>query len=322
MPALHHVLIGTDLAPATDPVIRLGLAIARAGDARVDLVHAYEVPPVWGGAVPIDVPGGQAVWMDDLRQRLHETLAAQAARCGLEESDETQLRLGPPARVIANLARACETSLVVVGAAPNRSWRALGSTADRVLRLAPCPVLLMRPGLELPLRRVLAPVDLSALSAQALRAGLDLLGRIGASPEWLEVLFVLHPIERESSLHFSGEQIDRFAADELRRFVERAAAGTPPARVHPRVRVGYPQQEILGALADSRADLLLIGTHGRSGFERLLLGSVTAEAVRDSAVSALVLPPSAALEAALGEPDEAARAWADWQHVSDEASKT
>jgi nucleotide-binding universal stress UspA family protein len=322
MPALDHVLIGTDLAPATDPVLRLGVALARSAGARLSLVHAYEVPPVWGGAVPLDVPGGQAVWLDDLRQRLHETLAAQAARCGLGAADEKLLRLGPPARVIADHARASKSSLVVVGAAPHRSWRALGSTADRVLRLAPCPVLLMRPGLELPPRRVLAPVDLSALSAQALRAGLDLLGRIGAPPEWIEVLFVLHPLERESSLHFSGEQIDRFAADELRRFADRAAAGTPPARVHPRVRVGYPQREILGALDETHADLLLIGTHGRSGFERLLLGSVTAEAVRESAVSALVLPPGAALEAALGEPEEAARAWADWQHVSDVVIKS
>lgn len=64
--------------------------------------------------------------------------------------------------------------------------------------------------------------------------------------------------------------------------------------LRPYLRSGAPRQEILGHLEGHPADLVLLGTHGRSGFERFLLGSVTAEVLRRVPIHALVVPPAEA----------------------------
>ena len=72
--------------------------------------------------------------------------------------------------------------------------------------------------------------------------------------------------------------------------VERAgAAGVEVARA---VRVGVPHREICAYADESAADVIVIGTHGRAGLSRALLGSVAARVVRTSAVPVLVVPPT------------------------------
>jgi hypothetical protein len=85
------------------------------------------------------------------------------------------------------------------------------------------------------------------------------------------------------------------------------------------VRVGLPRQEILAVLDARHADLAVLGTHGRSGFERLTLGSVAAEVAHHATCNLLVLPPDAALRRQHEKADEdAVYADGDWQWVSDE----
>ena len=55
----------------------------------------------------------------------------------------------------------------------------------------------------------------------------------------------------------------------------------------------YAHDEILGSVAATRADLLVLGTHGRSGFQRLFLGSVTEKVIRKATCPTLVVPPRA-----------------------------
>jgi nucleotide-binding universal stress UspA family protein len=62
-----------------------------------------------------------------------------------------------------------------------------------------------------------------------------------------------------------------------------------------RVRTGNPREEILAEAASYRPDLLVLGTHGRGGFDRLVIGSVAADVVRRAPVSTLVVPPRAAV---------------------------
>jgi nucleotide-binding universal stress UspA family protein len=57
------------------------------------------------------------------------------------------------------------------------------------------------------------------------------------------------------------------------------------------------EEEILKRTGDWEADLIILGTHGRGGFERFLLGSVAADVVRHGTASVLVIPPELAPEA-------------------------
>lgn len=299
---LQRIVVGTSLDAASDPVVRAALSLRERTGAEAHLVHGFPLPVVYGGGIY----GGAAIdsQLEADRARYRRLLDEQLQRIGASEEDFADVRVELDAgyRLLDQVAREVGGDLIVVGGSETYGPLAplLGSTADRLLRRTHRPVLVVRGDFEPP-RRALAPVDLSALSEQALGVGLQLLDRLAeggdeAAPE-IDVLFVLSRIDREGSAHFSPEQVDRFARQELDAFVERA--GHPS--LHPYLRSGAPRQEILGHLETRPADLVLLGTHGRSGFERFLLGSVTAEVLRRVPTHTLVVPP---VEAAVGEDSE------------------
>lgn len=288
------LLIGSSLDPTeSDAVVRTGLAWARAAGAKVYLVHAFVpplgAPPLVGGLyLPLET---DALVVEE-ENRLHELLGEQIERLGIrpdELAGRTVLR-GVPHRVLSDLAAEHDAHLLVVGATEGgRIRRLLGSTADRVVRRTTSPVLIVRGELPVPPARVLAPVDLSPLSAKAFQVGLERLGELPGDLPEAEALFVLSPIQRQVSPQFIPEQIDRFAEEELERFVT-AHAGGAAARVQRKVRVGLTREEILAEIADRQPDLVVLGTHGLGGFDRLVIGSVAADVVREAPCSLLVVP--------------------------------
>lgn len=310
------IVIGTSLTELSDGVVRAGVAVARATGASPWLVHVY-LPPAFAPEL------GDGRWLEQQDEALREGLVQQARRTGLADlsgfKPEQLLSLvGSAPREIVALARREKTDLLVVGAAESGALHRifLGSTADGVIRKASCPVLVVRSEAAFPPARVEIPVDLSPTSAKALQKGLSFLTQMGVALTETEVLFVLNPFEVGGSLHFDPEQIERFAGEEIRRFIEVNSAGRAPRLA--RIRTGYPREEIVAVLKERQADLAILGTHGRSGFERLAIGSVAAEVMHKAACNLLLIPPEAGTEkedTARAEPLRSA----DWIFVSDEA---
>ena len=316
--SLKTVVIGTSLTDESDGVVRTAAALARATGASPWLVHAY-VP-----SLPLAFPSGagqDSRWVEEQVKSRRERLADQARRTGLIASagsstspDQVRLVVGSPHREIVELARRVKADLIVVGAAEDTRG-ILGSTADRVIRKAPCPVLVVRSEAAFPPRRVEIPVDLSPASAKALRQGLGFLEEIGAPLAGVEVLFVLNPFEIGGSTHLTHEQVRRFAGEEVGRFLT-ANAPESAARLTTRLRTGYAREEILDALTARGAGLAVLGTHGRGGFERLMIGSVAAGVLRGARCNLLVVPPGASRQ--LDEAERRERAGADWSYVAGE----
>lgn len=294
---IRTVLIGTDLEHDSDAVLRTGVQVARAAGAKIHVAYAF--PPPMGFVSGLGVGIDAAVLAQQMQQQAEltrEALAAQVRDAGIraEELAGETLQTGVAHRVLPELARETGAGLVVVGATGGgRLHRRLGSTADRVLRRATHPVLVVRGALPVPPRRVLAPVDLSPLSAEAFQHGLAILSQLGGGAE-VEALFVLSVIQRQVAPQFTPEQVDRFAAEELGRFVETHGGA---AQVRRKVRPGNTREEIFAEIADFRPDLVLLGTHGLGGFDRLVIGSVAADVAREAPCSVLVVPPAAAREA-------------------------
>lgn len=302
------ILIGTSLHPLSDDVVKAGLGLARATGARVYLLHAFLPQIVYGGGAPFvtEVLADEVVKSE--RMLLSRRLDEQIERLGLrpEELAGTVLEAGPPHRILIETAEKVGADLIVVGATESpRMAKLFGSTAERVVRKATRPVLTIRGAQAMPPKRVLLPVDLSPLSADAFRHGLRLLDQIvPARDAALEALFVMTESDRqglapEAAPELSGEK----AARELARFVETNARGTGWT-VAIRVAMGYADEEILARMEDWEPDLIVLGTHGRSGFERFLLGSVASSVVRNAGTSVLVIPPDAALEESLAREAE------------------
>jgi len=315
---LKTIVIGTALTDTSDDVVRTGVAVARATGATPWLVNVHSLPDspaeIFGA-----VDGG---WIDEYEKALRDKLAQQAQRTGLTglpgfAPHQLYSAMGSTYGEIVELAQRVRADLIVLGASESGALHRLflGSTADGVVRKAPCPVLVVRAGSTFPPARVEIPVDLSPLSASAFRQGMEFLTCLGRPVE-TETLFVLNPLEVSGSLHFAPDQIERFALDELRRFL--AANGASPETAQ--VRTGYPWEEILAVLEERRPDLVILGTHGRKGFERLMLGSVASAVMHRAACNLLIVPPGARPQQEAEPELRRERAGADWRFVSDEAA--
>jgi universal stress protein E len=314
MKAFRNILVGTSLSEESDKIVRTAFELARSSGATAHLVHAY-VPPSAFGGFPAEYRLDDSEWMDAEKEVLRDKLEAQIRRVSPSGFDRVQgyLEEGAPHRVLARMAGEIKPELIVVGAVEEhiRLLRPLGSTTDRVVRQAACPVLVVRRDSAFPPARVLAPVDLSQASAGALRCGLELLAQARVAPV-VETLFVLSPAE--ASIHFSPDQIAYLAREELKRFAER---NLPGVRLERQVRSGMPWEQILFEANEKKADLLVLGTHGHSGLERLLLGSVATDVLREARCSVLIVPPEVSDRAEAEALGARAPESADWSYVSD-----
>jgi universal stress protein E len=295
---LQAILIGTSLSTLSDTIVRTGVAVARASGAAVWLVHVCAPASLPPEIRKRDDPLLLGRHLEVLRARLAE----QARRTGLADlpdfqPDQLRLMVGLPCREILALAAGMNAGLLVIGPVEGSALHhvQLGSTADEVIRKSPCPVLLARSAEAFPPGRVEIPVDLSPISANAFRQGLELLAGAGGLPRRTEVLFALSPLEVEGSIHFTAEQMKRMCAEELDRFLTRN--GPSPAQLRKQVVTDHPRSAILNTLEDAQVDLVVLGTHGRGGFKRLILGSIASEVVRHARCNVLLVPPGLPLQA-------------------------
>jgi nucleotide-binding universal stress UspA family protein len=291
------VVIGVSLGAESRQVAAAGIAVSRELRRRPELVHAYT--PVRhllrAGGEPSDLHHwGRA--HEELQHKLHDLagdLGADARQVGWHVED------GRPFEVLNDVASSLDADLIVVGAGgpPATSRGGLGSTADRLLRTATRAVLVLRGELVVPPRRVLVTLDLSRSSAEAYRGGQLLLDQMTAGGATIdsEMLMVLDPSEVQRPL--SDEELERFVHHELAHIAE-TYGKRDPATVRTRVERGDPRDRIIATLESASFDLLVMGTHGRSGLQRLLLGSVATDLLRRSPCSVLIVPPAAGLQAA------------------------
>lgn len=301
---VRDVVAGSALDGTSDAVVRAALAAARAARARLHVVHAVELPPV--PPFPEGVWATPAAAVEDTGER-REQLLAQLRRLGAEGNEvEATVVIGPAHRALLEAAEAHGADLIVVGATRAGRFleRLLGTTADRVLRKAPCAVLMVRGNLALPPERVLAPVDLTTLSADALRLGLYLLSRLGAGTR----VTALHALTFFEHLAISRSAAPPLPEGEVERAAEAALAAVvescreaAPLDVEPKLRCGDPRVEILRELEEARPDLVVMGTHAHDPLDRLLLGSVAATVARHAPGSMLLIPPEAVVASTIAE---------------------
>lgn len=140
-------------------------------------------------------------------------------------------------------------------------------------------------------QQILCPVDFSELSALALRYAAKLAKCSGARLTAMYAdLFLPPPYFTESSLEALRLQLqnsERQAEAYLREFVGATLGDSEGADV--RVEEGLPADAIRRAAARSPFDLIVMGTHGRSGINRLMLGSVTEHVLREASIPVLAV---------------------------------
>jgi nucleotide-binding universal stress UspA family protein len=146
--------------------------------------------------------------------------------------------------------------------------------------------------------KVLVANDLSDASRPALRAGIEIARRFGASVTVVYVTMPPYPanhwyvphIGDDAEMLLAVSQREQEAARAaLERTVREAVGDEATLDVKSDVRTGIPADVLLAAAAELGADLIIVGSHGRQGVERLLLGSVAEKISRKAECSVLTV---------------------------------
>jgi len=277
------VLAATDFSETAAAALDWAVELARQQGARVELVHAVTVPP----SMPGYIPTAGLDFQEDV-QRAAEARLAETAAALKEKATEasTFLALGTPSQVIVDRAAAVAATAVVIGTRGLTGLRhlLLGSTAQRVVHGARCPVLTVHPGdlgRHRAIRTILVPTDFSRDADLAIHTAHRLLAPLERDAR----LILLHafnlPIEYTAygPIPTSVSYLQDTGLEAERRLYETAELlQREGLAIDTVAREGDPAHVIAEEAQKRGADLIAMGTRGLSGLRHLLLGS-TAERV-------------------------------------------
>jgi nucleotide-binding universal stress UspA family protein len=305
---LNTILVPLDGSALAERALPFAARVCRASRGRLVLVRAALDVNLWTldlGDAPYPALDQGPSELELARAELAE-VAERLRDEGL--SVETRLVEDDPMHAIRQVAQQTGTHLIVM-ATHGRSglgrW-IYGSVADRIMRHADVPVLLVPAGAEAHWteehpRRVLVALDGSELARTALGPALELAAVLEAEVVLLQVVIppsYIYP----TAYPYLGPHLEEALAESKRYLVTLAnELSTQGRRVGVRTAVGFPASTIAAVAREEGADLVAMATHGRGGAARLVMGSVATGVVqRAEAPVLLTRPPAIRPEAVTG----------------------
>jgi nucleotide-binding universal stress UspA family protein len=294
MAAYENIVCATDLSAPSDEALRQAFTLSEASGARLAVVLAATYAYGLGGGAPIP-PLAQLLDPEQFKRHTSAAIREQMARIhpGGEAEVVVRIEERSDTAAIVQFAESRKAGLIVVGSKGATGLRrmALGSVAESVVRHAHCPVLVARPSPSN--GQVLVATDLSEASLLAISAAyavaqrrqgkLTVLHCMDFPPNMLALGFgPLVPADPEDphSRVALAKQAEAHLRDLLASLCVVADIRVDPGRA-------------LAAIPDVAeqlpAELVVVGSHGKTGFKRMLLGSVAESVVRHAPCSVLVV---------------------------------
>ena len=266
----ERLLVCTDGSEGGEHAVTQALALGRACAGKVYVLQVVKIIPEFEAVAP-----DLRVCLEEEIERQKASAAAAAARQGVEMEYRILHSISPFADIVAE-AEKLKPQLIIIGRYGRTSLTRLfmGSIAARVIGLSPVNVLVIPLEDSLAFRRLLIASDGSSYSdaalmeatAMAARAGSELLGvavarEEGEISETREILQRMLTTANREGVSFQGISPQGLTADE----------------------------GIIQVALENRVDLIIMGSHGRTGFKRLLMGSVTERVIGQTPCPVLVV---------------------------------
>lgn len=272
---IEYLLVPLDGSPLADQILPYVRVLGRALNVPVRLLHVDRAAAAPAETVP------------HFADAYLERAALTIQQAGL--TVERHLMASAPADAILTYMQQHPfglTMMVTHGYSGLRQW-ALGSVTDRVVSATSAPVFVVRatmtPQSEPQLQHLLVPLDGSSLSDQALPVASLLAHCTGAHIHLLSAVF---PVETEIydaetlPMKQRSQSLLPLLQQERQHHLAQAAGQLDGLTVSVQVTVGKAVETIIAAAAKQHADLIVMATHGYSGFRRWALGSVANEVLR------------------------------------------
>jgi len=266
--------MATDLSARSDRALERAVDLARTRGAHLTIVHVID------GHLPASLAAGQeATARGTISDHIAKLAPQDRAGIGIT------VAFGRPHVEILATSEKVDADLIVVGAHRADAFMDLfrGTTAERVIRAARVPVLLVKDRMSKPYQRVMVGVDFSVYSKQA----------AGFAERFVPqgVFHLVHAYD----VPFSGFLYGKKKQDEIRKrdqmgFQKKidgemtaflADLKAEPPKFQTVLQEGSAQQVILEQIDQLKPDLLVIGTHGLTGIAHAFLGSVAEDMLRE-----------------------------------------
>jgi nucleotide-binding universal stress UspA family protein len=303
-PAIKRILLATDFSGCAEQALEYAAFLGNACHAPVEILYVVEVLPDMS---PNDATAES--YFDLCRKQAEKPLDELVERLtSMGVTARWRLRLGIPSRQINLAAEELDADLVILGACGRTDLIdvLLGSTAQRVVQGAPCPVLTVhpvptrrrvlesgRPVAISTVRHVLAPVDFSLCSLDALDYAALLATQFEAV---LTVLYVIEPVLPEQERDEDAPALVRGQREQAASRLavlchELRSQGIAVETVVGGLRSdgGSTAEAILAEAARCGCDLIVMGTRGRRGLTSLVGGSVAEGVLRQATVPVLTM---------------------------------
>jgi len=137
--------------------------------------------------------------------------------------------------------------------------------------------------METPFKKILCPIDFDRVSVPAV----EMVKKLAANGE--VKVYLMYVIQESSRRESPSKDENRVAEENIRSIAHKWFEGVTPFEIA--IRAGDPAAEIIAAGKEFHADLIVMATHGRTGVEHMLLGSVAERVVRESHRPVLTVRP-------------------------------
>jgi nucleotide-binding universal stress UspA family protein len=280
-------------------------SLAERVGAELVLLHVTQIPESFRAAADVTLDGVVERERREAQSYLRR-VARELGATGLTVRSE--VAVGEPAAEIVRGAEHEQVDLLALathGRSGLQRWLH-GSVADAVLHTTTKPLLLLRPTVEAPvspdIKRVIVPLDGSPVAEEALPAARELAGRLGVPMELLrvvEIISLAFAADPYGGFYVDYARVLKALEDGARAYLEELAGRERQhgVTVETFVEAGVVAEAITHHAAGRPGSLLVIGSHGRSGWRAAVMGSVARRVVLLATGPVMVLRPAAARSA-------------------------
>ncbi|MBA5871377.1 MAG: hypothetical protein GDA68_15480 [Nitrospira sp. CR2.1] len=281
---IKRVLFATDFSACADRALGYALALARVWKSELTVMTVLELYPGMDPDYTVN-----RMYLDHLRDEAKRQLASLESRVkAAGHSIATRIETGIPSQCVQAVAEEIGADLLVVGTHGRTGLDhvLVGSTAERVVRIAPCPVLAVKAdrgaaqAAPVPtIKRIVVPIDLSTCSLDALEYAVQFARPLGAS---ITILHAMEPVAYglDFSLTHAKEWREQRAYLEKRLTVLTACLTALGIQTDHSLKPGLPADSITSYVTAQGYDLMIMGTHGRRGLSHVLVGSIAGAMLR------------------------------------------
>ncbi len=285
---MERLLLPTDGSEFSEGAIREGINLAKGCSSKLYAMSVVEMNPEYAALAP------QLVEKDEKDTRRHlESVKERASKEGVD--CETIVRLGDePHRYIVEEAAKRDVEMIIIGRRGRTGLKRLmmGSVTAKVIGYAPCKVLVVPRAARLVLKKILIATDGSKYSNAAGSYAVGMAKRCGAN---LIVVSVV-PSESIPPLDIVHSQMQRelIAEKELKEAEKnvksvKELAEKEGVKVRGFVLTGRPYEAIIDTAKENSADIIVMGSYGRTDIERLLMGIVAERVIGFTECAVLVV---------------------------------